>query len=60
MFAAVLRASERWRALRVTGFERRQMDTLRRELYQNYEEDKDIRQPSADVRHKKLSSIYRT
>ncbi len=42
MFAALLRASERWRVLRVTGFERRQMDTLRRELDQNYEEENDI------------------
>ena len=60
MFAAMLRASERWRALKVTGFERRQMDALRRELDQNYEAENDIRQPSADVRQKKLSSIYRT
>ena len=60
MFAAMLRASERWRALKVTGFELRQMDALRRELDQNYKEDNDIRQPSADVRQKKLSSIYRT
>ena len=60
MFAVMLRASERWRALKVTGFERRQMDALRRELNQNYNEENDIRQPSADVRQKKLSSIYRT
>ena len=60
MFAAMIRASERWRALRVTGFERRQMDALRRELSQNYEAENDIRQPSADRRPKKLSSIYRT
>ncbi len=60
MFAAMIRASERWRALRVTGFERRQMDALRRELDQNYEAENDIRQPSADMRPKKLSSIYRT
>ncbi len=60
MCAAMLRASERWRALRVTGFERRQMDALRKELDQNYKEDNDIRQPSAGVRQKKLSSIYRT
>ena len=60
MFAAMIRASERWRALKVTGFERRQMDALRRELDQNYEAENDIRKPSADMRQKKLSSIYRT
>ncbi len=60
MFDAMIRASERWRALRITGFERRQMDALRRELDQNYEEENDIRKPSADMRPKKLSSINRT
>ena len=60
MFAAMIRASERWRALKVTGFEYRQMDAARRELSQNYEAENDIRQPSVDVRQKKLASIYRT
>ena len=60
MFAAMIRASERWRALKVTGFERRQMDALRRELNQNYKAENDIRKPSADMRQKKFSSIYRT
>lgn len=60
MFAAMIRTSERWRALKVTGFERRQMDALRRELDQNYEAENDIRQPSADMRPKKSSNIYRT
>ena len=35
MFAAMIRASERWRALKVIGFERRQMDAIIRELDQN-------------------------
>ena len=43
-----------------TGFGRRQMDTLRRELDQNYESEIGLGQPSTDMRHKKLSSIYRT
>ena len=60
MFAAMIRTAERWRSLQLTGFERRRMGTLRRELNQNYKEENDIRQPSADVRPKKLSSIYRT
>ena len=49
MFAAMIRASERWRALEVTGFERRQMDVLRRELDQNYEAENDISQPSVAI-----------
>lgn len=60
MFTAMIRASGRWRALKVTGFERRQMETLRRELDQNCETENDTRKPSADMRPKKLSSIYRT
>ena len=60
MFAAMLRASERWRALKITGFERRQVEALRRESDQNYEAENDIRKPSGDIHQKKLSSIYRT
>ena len=32
MFGAMIRAAERWRAINITDFERRQMDTRRREL----------------------------
>ncbi len=37
MFGAMIRAAERWRAIRVTDFEHRQMEALRRELDQEYE-----------------------
>jgi transposase-like protein len=37
MFGAMTRAAERWRALRITPFERRQMAALRQELDQDYE-----------------------
>lgn len=37
MFAAMTRAAERWRAVKITDFERRQMDSLRAELDQEYE-----------------------
>ena len=37
MFAAMTRAAERWRAVKVTDFERRQMAALRTELDQEYE-----------------------
>ena len=61
MFAAMIRAAERWRALKITGFERRQMEALRRELDQNYEEENELnRRPSADMRQKKVSSNSRT
>ena len=50
MFAAIIRAAERWRTLKVTGFERRQIDALRRELDDNYEAENGLGQPTADVR----------
>ena len=37
MFAAMTRAAERWRAVKVTDFERRQMAALRQELDAEYE-----------------------
>jgi hypothetical protein len=36
MFAAMTRAAERWRAIKITDFERRQMAALRQELDQEY------------------------
>ena len=37
------------------------METLRRELNQNYKEENELgRKPSADMRHKKVSSIIWT
>ena len=60
MFAAMIRAAERWRTLKVTSFERRQINALRRELDQNYESENGLGQPSANMRQMKFSSIYRT
>lgn len=37
MFGAMIRAAERWRAIRITDFERRQMTAVRQELDQEYE-----------------------
>jgi hypothetical protein len=36
MFGAMIRAAERWRAIKVTDFERRQMAAVRQELDQEY------------------------
>ncbi len=38
MYAALIRAAERWRGLRVTEFERRQLQALRAELDRAYAE----------------------
>ena len=37
MFGAMIRAAERWRAIKLTDFERRQMAAVRQELDQEYE-----------------------
>lgn len=37
MFGAMIRAAERWRAIRITDFEQRQMKAVRQELDQEYE-----------------------
>ena len=50
MFAAMTRAAERWRAVRITEFERRQMDALRDELDQEYEAENGLKR-SASTRN---------
>jgi hypothetical protein len=37
MFGALTRAAERWRSVKVTDFERRQMAAIRKELDDEYE-----------------------
>ena len=39
MFAALVRASEKWRLIPVTGFERQQMEHVRKELDEEYRAD---------------------
>jgi transposase-like protein len=61
MFGAMIRAAERWRAIKVTDFERRQMAAVRRELDQEYETRNGLtKKPSADSPDTKLSSSSRT
>ena len=61
MFGAMIRAAERWRAIKVTDFERRQMAALRQELDQEYEARNGLaKQPSTDARQNRISSNSRT
>jgi putative transposase len=61
MFGAMIRAAERWRAIRITDFERRQMAAIREELDQEYEaRNGSASKPSAQTRQPKLSSSSRT
>ena len=57
MFGTIIRAAERWRAIRVTDFERRQMDAVKRELDQEYDDRNGLKtKPSADADHGNISS----
>lgn len=61
MFGAMIRAAERWRAIRITDFERRQMAALRQELDQEYEARNGLdRKATAKETRQNLSSSSRT
>ena len=50
MFAAMTRAAERWRAVKITDFERRQMAALRAELDQEYEAQNGLTQGASKAK----------
>jgi putative transposase len=61
MFGAMIRAAERWRAIRVTDFERRQMAAVRQELDQEYEARNGLNNRTSKARNPdKLSSSSQT
>jgi len=60
MFGAMIRAAERWRAVKVTDFERRQMAAPREELDQQYEARNGLgKTASAEAAPKKIPSRNR-
>jgi hypothetical protein len=57
MFGALIRAAERWRSVKVTEFERRQLTSVRKELDQEYETMVGLNtRPSKDGSPVKISS----
>ena len=61
MFAAMTRAAERWRAIKITDFERRQMAALRQELDREYEAQTGLAKPtSKGTPNRRISSRSRT
>jgi len=61
MFAAMTRAAERWRAIRITDFERRQMAALRQELDREYEAQTGLaHSTSKGSPNRQISSTSRT
>ena len=61
MFGALIRAAERWRSIKVTEFEHRQITSVRKELDQEYEAQVGLKtQLSKDAAPVKISSNLRT
>ncbi len=61
MFAAMARAAERWRAIKITDLERRQMAALRQELDQEYEAETGLAKlTSKGASHDQFASRSRT
>jgi putative transposase len=61
MFGALIRAAERWRSVKVTEFERRQLTAVRQELDQEYETAIGLKTKlSKEDARAKLSSNSRT
>jgi putative transposase len=61
MFGALIRAAKRWRSVKVTEFERRQLAAVQKELNQEYEATIGLKaKPSKDDAHVRLSSNSRT
>jgi putative transposase len=61
MFGALVRAADRWKSVKVTEFERRQLSTLKTELDQEYEVQVDLnRKPSKAAAQTKISSNSQT
>jgi hypothetical protein len=61
MFGAMIRAADRWRAIRITAFERRQLQAIRAELDRDYQTENGLDSPrSANDPQAKFSSSSRT
>ena len=61
MFGAMIRAAERWRAIKVSDLERRQMHAVREDLDQEYQAPDGLNPTaSANASPTKLSSTSRT
>jgi hypothetical protein len=61
MFGALIRAAERWRSLKITEFERRQLTAARKELDQEYETQIGLKHKlSKETTSAKISSTLRT
>jgi putative transposase len=60
MFGAMIRAAERWRAVKVSEFERRQLAAVKQDLDQEYEARTGLEAKSSREDAHRISSTGRT
>lgn len=60
MYASLIRASQRWKSIKVTEFERRQLEEIKRELNQNFDRKHQPVTPRTKESDPKVSSRERT
>ena len=60
MFGALIRAAERWKSVKVTEFERRQLSAVKKELDQEYETQVGLDRKSSKAASRKISSSAQT
>jgi len=60
MFGALIRAAERWKSIKFTEFERRQMAAVKNELDQEYEAQVGLSRDSSKAVARKISSSSKT
>ncbi len=60
MFGALIRAAERWKSIKFTEFERRQMAAIKKELDQDYEAQVGLDHKPSKAASRKISSTVQT
>ena len=60
MFGALIRAADRWKSIKVTEFERRQLAAVKKELDQEYETQVGLENKSSKPASRKISSSSQT
>ena len=60
MFGALIRAAERWKSIKVTEFERRQLSAVKKELDQEYETQVSLDRKPSKAASRKISSSAQT
>jgi putative transposase len=60
MFGALIRAAERWKSIKVTEFERRQLSAVKKELDQEYETQVGLDHKPSKAASPKISSSSQT